>query len=167
MQSPLSILTLNGTTLFLYHVICIFASSLCCLLCDKMMILCFWALIHKANANKIHANSTAQSLPRTYTEESKAQARRSWVSLDCPPPTLPGRQEIRSDCLITSPTPCHVRGGGRGVCQQKRGGFSGPNDNIYTNGSTAPKHFIYAYVGPDAMSNTGKSISMSGDTMIE
>jgi hypothetical protein len=55
-------------------------------------------LFTKGNSKKIPVKTNL----RTFTE---AQNRRSWMLIDRPLPKQPGRQAIRSDCLITIPTP--------------------------------------------------------------
>jgi hypothetical protein len=153
MQSPLSILTLNSTTLFLYHAICIFASSLCCLLCDKMMIPFLWALIHKANANKIHANSTARLLKNLMLKPVAL----GYLSTVLRPHCQVDKKSVRLS--YHQPNTLPRSGRGKGGCPQKRGGGGSPVQ------TTAPNHFVYAYVGLDAMSNPRKRICV--DTMIE
>jgi hypothetical protein len=71
---------------------------------------------------QIKAKLTAGLLLRTVTEESKLKNRFSWVLLDRPLPTWPGRRAIRSV----------VRGGG-GVREKGSGGFSGPRDKPDTD----------------------------------
>jgi hypothetical protein len=61
----------------------------------------------------------------------KLKIRPSWVLLDCPGPTRPGRQAIGSDFLITISIPHHIPGGG---VPQKGGGFSGSNEKPDTDG---------------------------------
>jgi hypothetical protein len=61
--------------------------------------------------NKPKAKLTAWLLIRTVTEESKAENRCSWVLLDRPLPTRPGRKVIRSDCP-SFPYPITFWGGG-------------------------------------------------------
>ncbi len=77
-------------------------------------------------------------LLKTVTEESKLTNRHSLVPLDRTLPTRPGRQAIRSDCLITISIPYHVAKGGG--CHRKRGGggFSGSNYKPDTDSQTYP-----------------------------
>ncbi len=76
--------------------------------------------------SKCHPNS-AWLLLRTVTEESEAQNRHSWVSLDRSPPTWPGRLAIWSDLFVTISVPYHIpRGGGGGLPQKRGRGVSGP-----------------------------------------
>jgi hypothetical protein len=70
---------------------------------------------------QVQAKLTALLLLRTVSEESIAQNRGLWVSLDCPFPTRPGRQAIQSDCLITISI-AFGRGGGGWLPQKREDG---------------------------------------------
>jgi len=56
-----------------------------------------------------------------------------WVFPDRPVPTLPGRQAIQSDCLITIPTPYHAWRGGRGMPIEGEGGSQVQKITQYCN----------------------------------
>jgi hypothetical protein len=83
---------------------------------------------------EIQAKPITRWILRTVIDESKLKNRSSCVLLDHPLPMRPGRQAIWSDCLTTISIPYHVPGG-RGVATEKgRGGFSGKNDKLDTDG---------------------------------
>ncbi len=88
------------------------------------MIPCPWALIHKSECqSKSRQNRPHGCLSEQLLKNQSSKHRRSWESLDRPLVTWPGRQVIRSDCLITISIPYQVlRGGGGGLPQKGRGG---------------------------------------------
>ncbi len=94
-----------------------------------------WALIHKSECqSKSRQNRPyTRLLLRTVTEESKLINIRSWIPLDHPLPTWPGRQAIWS---LWSPFPYRFMSQGGGGCHRRGGRFSGLNDKPDTDGQS-------------------------------
>jgi hypothetical protein len=91
----------------------------------KMVIIpCLLALFHKSECKSKSRQNRPLVCFRTVTEESKLKNRRSWVLLDRPLPTWPGRQAVQSDCLITIFIPLSCPEGGGGLPQKRELGGS-------------------------------------------
>ncbi len=128
----------------------------------------------KVNATPNPGKPTTWLLRRTATEEAKLK---TWVLLDCPLLTRPGRQTIRSNYFISIFIPCHVQRGGEGGCNRKGWGVlrseyqagyrwstrPNPTQSYPTIPYTSPDFQIICF-GLDAINNPRKCIS--SDTIL-